>query len=103
MICQCCQTIIDNNNHRANMCHCYHDYEVGEEDLIFTMQNPAATLQEQSTGPFTVEQLQPMMSTGLLLTVQRAPNIFNISPFVTYVIMSTIHEKKQNTVVSSIH
>jgi hypothetical protein len=63
--------VFDDNNRRENLRRRYRDYQVGDEVLLFT-QNPA-TLQERSTGPFIVEQV----NTNGTLTVQRAPNVFD--------------------------
>jgi hypothetical protein len=59
LIRQRCQMVIDDNNRRGreNLRRCYRDYQVGDKVLLFVpVQNPA-TLQEQSTGLFVVEQV----------------------------------------------
>ena len=61
------QTVIDNNARRMNCRHVFKDYVAGDEVLVKTY-NPG-TLQERAEGPFTVAQVNGM------LTIQRASNV----------------------------
>ena len=69
MIHQRRQTVIDENNRRANLRRIFRDYVAGDEALVRTY-NPA-TLQEKAEGPFRVAQVH----VDGTLTIDRAPNV----------------------------
>ena len=63
------QTIIDENNRRANLRRVFKDYTIGDEVLVKTY-NPAK-LQERAEGPFRVAQVH----VNGTITIDRAPNV----------------------------
>ena len=63
------QTMIDENNCRANLRRKLHDYHIGDQVLLVTYD--PSKLQDRATGPYTVAEVH----VNGTVTIQRAPGV----------------------------
>jgi transposase InsO family protein len=66
------QAVVDDNRHRQNLRHLFHDYNVGDEVLIPNQNKNKPTLSPASIGPFVIQQVH----VNDTVTIIRAPNVF---------------------------
>jgi hypothetical protein len=71
------QTIVDENNRKENLRRRFKDYHVGDEVLIIN--KDPKTLQEQSFGPFVIEQVHVLqISMNGLTSLASSPIIVDL-------------------------
>jgi len=63
------QTMIDENNRRANLRRKFHDYHIGDRVLLITYD--PAKLQDRATGPYLITEVH----VNGTVTIQRAPGV----------------------------
>ena len=69
LICERRQTIIDENNRRANLCCNFKDYEIGDHVLILI--KDLGTLKNKTKGPYTITNVH----VNGTVTIARSPHI----------------------------